>query len=69
MASDFKFKFGDRVELANPRDTEDHYVGLLGIVVDSEYDEDLRAYMVWFEGDYEAETRYENEIKLREEER
>ncbi|HDR3899191.1 TPA: hypothetical protein QCO88_001697 [Bacillus cereus] len=64
---DFKFKFGDKVELANPRDTEDHYIGLFGVIVDSEYDEEYKSYQVWFEGDYEPETRYELELKHKEE--
>lgn len=64
--SNFKFKFGDKVELANPHDSESHYEGLIGLVVDSELDEDTNSYMVWFQGDYEPETRYEEEIKLKE---
>ncbi|PFZ19533.1 hypothetical protein [Bacillus wiedmannii] len=67
---DFKFKFGDKVELANPRDTENHYEGLLGVVVEQEKEEfegkTYLRYMVWFEGDYEPETRYEPELKHKE---
>lgn len=67
MSKEFKFKFGDKVELANPRDTEDHYEGLTGLIVDFEHDEDEKSYQVWFERDYEPETRYENELKFKEE--
>jgi hypothetical protein len=62
----FTFKFGDKVELASPRDTESHYEGLFGVVVGSEYDEGYKCYQVWFEGDYEPETRYEDELKYKE---
>lgn len=66
-----KFQFGDKVELANPRDTESHYIGLVGVIVELEKeefeDETYLSYMVWFKGDYEPETREEKDIKLLEE--
>lgn len=64
---DFQFKFGDKVELVPQGKHEEHYKGVTGIVVSREFDDDYEYYQVWFEGDYEAEGRYQYEIKSKEE--
>jgi hypothetical protein len=55
-------KFGDKVYLSNPRDTEQHYKGLIGVITE-EPNEDGDV-MVFFKGDYESETRDAAELKL-----
>lgn len=56
-------EFGSKVKLKNPSDHESHYQGIIGVVVAVEVEPDNEI-MVWFQGDYEAESRDAEELEL-----
>ncbi|HFK1452857.1 TPA: hypothetical protein ACGXMV_004163 [Bacillus pacificus] len=54
-----ELQFGDKVKVKDVTGHQSHYKNVIGIVVSAEWDDEV---MVWFQGDYEAETRDAEEL-------